>query len=317
VKAAVEIVRPGMLTTVQDRGRPGLGRFGVSPSGAMDPLALRVANLLVGNDPEAPALEITGPGTELLFLSDTQFALAGADLGAELDGAPLPAVSATAACAGQQLAFTARVCGARATFALAGGLELRAVLGSASTDVAAGLGGLDGRPLRRGQRLAPSIPLAGSRPAAAARSPSLLAATLLSAYGDKAVLRFVPADEAGIPPGSRAAFVTTGYRLSPHSNRTGYRFAGTPLPTLAEPDRLSEPTAPGALQLPPDGLPILLMADRNTTGGYPLLGHLAAVDRPKAAQLWPGDEVRFSPITVQEAIALARAQEARLAAFAV
>jgi antagonist of KipI len=297
----LQLVRPGMLTTVQDLGRRGLGRFGVSPSGAMDPLALRVANRLAGNADGAAALELTGPGAEILFLAEARFALAGGDLGALLDGAPLPAIGAGVARPGQRLHFTARRQGARAVLAVAGGLDVPPVLGSAATDLGGGLGGIGGKPLPRGQRLA-SRPPAEARPPSA---PAALAAMLAAAHADPFLLRFVPDEDPDVPALTAERFRAACLRVSDRSNRTGYRFTGQPLPVAPAPARLSEPLADGTIQLPPDGLPILLMADRNTTGGYPRLGHLAAADRPKAAQLWPGDEVRFLPVSVEEALALA------------
>jgi len=287
----LEIVRPGLLATVQDLGRPGLGRFGVSPAGAMDPLALRVANRLVGNADGTPALELTGPGAELRFLEAATFAIAGADLGAALDGAPVGLARAQVAGAGAVLRFPKRVRGARAVLAVAGGIESDPVLGSASADLDAGLGG--GR-LARGQRLAVGP---ASAPGAAPE--------VSFAYQDPFNLRYVAATDPAVSAGTAAAFAGAPYRLSDRSNRTGYRLAGPILAVVAAPDRLSAPIAPGTIQLPPDGQPILLMADRQTIGGYPVLGHLIAADRPRAAQLWPGDEVRFLRVSLDEARAAA------------
>jgi antagonist of KipI len=380
--ALLEIVRPGLATTVQDRGRPGLGRFGVSPSGAMDPLAHRLANRLLGNDESAATLEVTGPGCELVFLRATSFALAGADLDAALDGEPLEPHIVASARSGARLHFRQRRRGARAFLAVPGGLQAPRVLSSASTDLGAGFGGIGGRPLRAGQRIAaeglpagdpprppsedpreppageppgpppadpphppagdppadpsppgePPLPPAGDPaptprppagdpspgepslpPASAALARSRLRerlAPIASLYQDAPfVLRFVPEQDPGVPAEAAARFTRATFRVSSRSGRTGYRFEGEPLPARPHPDRLSEPTAPGAIQLPPDGFPILLMADRNTIGGYPPLGHLAAADRPRAAQLWPGDQVRFEPISLADAIRLARESE--------
>jgi biotin-dependent carboxylase-like uncharacterized protein len=284
----IEVVRPGLLSTIQDLGRHGLGRFGVSPGGAMDPLALRLANRRAGNDDGAPALELTGPGAELRFLDDTVFALAGADLGATLDGTPLAPAPWYRAAAGTILRFPRRVRGARSMLAVAGGLDVPRFLGSAAVDLDAGLGAR----LVRGQRLA-TLPAPG---------PPRSLADVDLAYADPFRLRFVPGDA---PVAAIAAFAQSAFRVSDRSNRTGYRLTG---PVLAVPaaDRLSQPVAPGAIQLPPDGQPILLMADRQTVGGYLCLGHLIAADRPKAAQLWPGDEIRFAPVTLAEAHAAAR-----------
>jgi antagonist of KipI len=289
----IEVLEPGVLMTVQDLGRPGLGRFGVSPGGAMDPLALRVANRLVGNADGAAALEITGAGAELRFEAPLDFAIAGADLGAALDG-PVAPWRAHRAPAGSILRFTRRVSGARAILAIAGGLDVPAVLGSAAADLDAGLGG--GR-LARGARLSPGP---GASPARAAAPDVRLA------YQDPFRLRFVPFADPALAPEALALFGAAAYRVSERSNRTGYRLAGPSLPVAAPADRLSAPVAPGTLQLPPDGQPILLMADRQTIGGYPCLGHLVAADRPKSAQLWPGDVVRFLPVTLEEAHRAAR-----------
>jgi len=293
----LEVVRPGLLTTVQDLGRPGLGRFGVSPAGAMDPLALRLANRLVGNDDGAAALELTGPGVELRFLAAAAFAVAGGDLGAALDGQPIELGRAHQADAGALLSFPRRVRGARAVLAVAGGLEGPLLLGSASVDLDAGLGGR----LARGQRLA----------VGAASTPREVA-DVGFAYAEPFRLRFVPAAADAVPTATLARFSEAAFRVSDRSNRTGYRLTGPALAVAPAAERLSAPVAPGAIQLPPDGQPILLMADRQTIGGYPVLGHLVAADRPKAAQLWPGDEVHFAAVSLEEAHQLARRLAAAL-----
>lgn len=297
----LEILKPGLLATVQDLGRPGLGRFGVSPGGAMDPLALRLANRLVGNQDGAAALELTGPGAELRFVGATSFALGGADLGAELDGQPVALWCALAAPAGSTLRLPRRVRGARAILAVAGGLAVPQVLGSASADLDAGLG--SGR-LTRGQRLDTGTSGA-PRPVADAAF----------AYEDPFRLRYVPAADPAIPGASAEQFAQVAWEVSDRSNRTGYRLSGPDGPILAvaaEADRLSAPVAPGTIQLPPDGQPILLMADRQTVGGYPVLGHLIAADRPRAAQLWPRDRVNFRAVSLAEAHEAARRLAAAL-----
>jgi biotin-dependent carboxylase-like uncharacterized protein len=288
------VVKAGPLLTVQDLGRPGWGRFGVSPSGAMDPLAAAAANALADNPAGAPVLEVTGPGAELLFEKTWRAAVAGADLGADVG--PFRAVTLLA---GRILRFSERRWGARAYLAVTGGFTVPRVFGSASTDLAGGLGGAggDGRPLRAGDRLA------FGQPFTAAPVPDSLGAFAL-AYHEPGRLRFVPAADA--PAAVIAAFAAGDYLVTPRSNRTGYRLEGPPLALPAAAERLSEPIAPGTIQVPPDGLPILLMADRQTVGGYPAVGYLARADVPKAAQLWPGDRVRFVPISVDEAQAAAR-----------
>ncbi len=346
----IEVVRPGMLTTLQDGGRHGLARFGVSASGALDPIAHRIANALVGNGREhdAATLEITGAGTELRFVESCRFALAGADLGARLGELVLPACFVGWARAGDRLSFTERRAGARVAFAIAGGFSASPVFGSAATDLGAGIGGLEGRPLRAATVLAradgrqltrPTVGrhLYGTRPrerAPAVKSATgawrvdahtMAAAARLHAFvgtAAAAILRYFPepqtsGDRKAMATLARAhaAFARATFTVSSRSSRMGYRFEGVPLAAYADPERLSEPTAPGAIQLPPDGLPILLLADRNTTGGYPRLGHLATADRVRAAQLLPGDVVRFRALTLTAATQAARRQEAAVAAI--
>jgi biotin-dependent carboxylase-like uncharacterized protein len=303
----IEVIRPGLCTTVQDLGRAGLGRSGVARSGAMDTLALRVANRLVGNPDGAAALEITGPGTALRFHVARTFALGGGDLGARLSGRPLESWCAYAAHAGDVLEFVARVRGARVLVACAGGIDAEVILGSASVDLGGGLGDRLARGTRLAIHAAPGNAATFAPPSSSLPSPSLLVA-----YDDPFTLRFVPEDDAAIGPEAVAGFTHGRFRVSDRSGRTGYRLAGAALPVRADAERLSQPLAPGAIQLPPDGQPILLLADGNTTGGYPRLGHLIAADRPKAAQLWPGDEVGFVAVGVAQAEALIAAQEAAL-----
>jgi biotin-dependent carboxylase-like uncharacterized protein len=275
----------------------------------MDRLAHRLANRLAGNPEGAATLELTGAGCELVFVRPIRFALAGADLDAALDGQPLPAVQVAAAAAGARLQFRQRRRGARAYLALQGGLDVPLLLGSAATDLGAGLGGLGGRPLRAGQRLAVHPTAPGTLPSPAALAGLRTALQPLE-DGDRFRLRLVPEEDPAVPPETRQRLEGLALQVSSRSGRTGYRFEGEPLPARADPERLSEPTAPGALQLPPDGMPILLMADRNTIGGYPRLGHLASADLPRAAQLWPGDRIELRTISSDEAARLARQLEA-------
>lgn len=287
--------KPGLFTTIQDLGRPGQGRWGVSPCGAMDPFALTLANLLAGNPAGAAALEVTALGPELVFEEEATFALAGADLGATLDGTRVELDRAQRARAGQVLRFGARARGARAYLAVAGGLARSAqpFLGSAATDVEAHLGGLRGRPLRAGDVLALEL------------QPPFQARAVEGAwecwYQPPDVVRFIPEPGARLPAEALERFTTEQFRISPRSNRVGYRLEGPALPTDSVGLQLSEPVAPGTIQLPPDGQPIVLMADRQTTGGYPRLGHVLRADVPKLAQRWLGDNVTFRAVTLGEA----------------
>ncbi len=287
--------KPGLFTTIQDPGRPGLGRWGISPCGAMDPLALTLANLLVGNGAGAAALEVTAIGPELVFEEDATFALTGAELSAKLDGDPVATGRAWRAHAGQVLRFGARARGARTYVAVAGGLgaSAQSALDSAATDVEVGLGGLNGRPLRAGDALALE-----PQPPFQARSVS---GAWERWYPPLDVVRFIPEPGTPLPAEAVEGFKATRYRISPRSNRVGYRLEGPALPAETEGLQLSEPVAPGTIQLPPNGQPIVLMADRQTTGGYPRLGHAIRADVPKLAQLWLGDNVTFRAVTIDEA----------------
>jgi antagonist of KipI len=320
---SLRVRQPGLLTTVQDLGRVGHQRDGVPVSGAMDPLALRVANLLVGNDERDAALEITLTGPTIVFEGDALVAITGADLSATLDDARLPAWRAIRVPSGATLAFGAVRVGCRAYLAVAGGIDVPPVLGSRSTYVRAGFGGVDGRALRRGdvvssgapsalaERIAVSLTHADGRAGVARWS---VGAKLRPAYADEAVVRLIAgAHAAALTDASRAALHQATFRVSSRSDRMGYRLEGPSL-ELAEPlELLSEPVAFGTVQLPPGGCPIVLMADRQTTGGYPRIGEVATIDLPLLAQLKPGDRVRFAPISLEEAQALYVEREREIA----
>jgi biotin-dependent carboxylase-like uncharacterized protein len=286
---ALQVRRPGLLTTVQDLGRPGMGRFGVSPSGAMDPLALRVANRLVDNPDGAAALEITAVGPEIEFGARTRFALAGGNLSAALDARALAVWRSHVASAGQRLTFGARRQGARCYLAVAGGVVAPRIFASAAADLEAGLGA---PPLRAGDVI--DIGTSRDGPVREAKP------ALLRAYADPFELRVVADETAGALPALLAALASGAYRVSRRSNRMGFRLEG---PALAGGggEQLSEPIPPGTIQVPAGGEPILLMADRPTVGGYRRLGCVIAADLPKAGQLWIGHRVRFRVVTLAEA----------------
>jgi len=296
---------PGLLTTIQDLGRAGHQREGLSPAGAMDPFAASTANLLAGNGRGAAVLEVTLLGPALRALAGVRVTLCGADLSARLDGLPLPLWRTAIVRAGGRLSFGRRVSGARAYLAVAGGFDVPAVLGSRATFLRGGMGGLNGRPLRvgdvlegvRGGEQALPWPGRGLRPGD------------MPAYPLPAVLRVLPGPHPDALAGDALAVMAGGfYTVSPQSDRQGYRLDGPAIPRLGG-DILSEAMPPGGLQVPPDGHPILLMADRQTTGGYPLLAVVISADLPRAAQIAPGDTVRFVAVTLEEAQAAAAAQE--------
>lgn len=307
----LRVLEPGLFTTVQDLGRRGYERDGIPCGGAMDRFAIRVANLLVGNEEGDAALEVTLGGLALRFEEEGLVALAGADLVASADGVAIPAWHAAWLPAGSRLSFGGPGAGCRAYLAVAGGIAVPPVLGSRSTLARAGMGGLDGRPLRRGDELSAgsASPLSG-RIAATLRegaggplvSPTGPGISLRPAYSTRPAVRLLSgADADALSAGPPGGLYGSEFQVGPDSDRMGYRLHGPRLETAAAGDRLSEPVAFGTVQLPPGGHPIVLMADRQTTGGYPRIGEIATVDLPLLAQLKPGDSLRFRPCLLAEA----------------
>jgi antagonist of KipI len=259
----------------------------------MDAIAARIANLLVGNDENAAVLESTLAGPALLFGRATVVALGGGDFGATLDGEPAVPWHAYRVRAGATLALGNARRGCRAYVAVAGGIDVPVVLGSRSTCLPARFGGHEGRVLRAGDVLA-----TGDEAAPALRRG--LTAALQPSY--QVTIRLIAGEHQPLlDPRSREALFSDGLRVSPRSDRMGYRLDGAAL-RLREPvELLSAAVAVGTLQLPPSGDPILLMADHQTTGGYPVIGHVASVDIGAVAQLRPGDAIRFAPVSLDDA----------------
>jgi antagonist of KipI len=292
----ITVLRPGWFTTVQDLGRPGYQQVGVPVSGAMDRVALILANRLVGNRDDEAALEITLRGPELLIERDTAVALAGADLSAAIDGLEVPLWTELPVKAGSRLTFGARRTGGRVYLAVAGGIDVPSVLGSRATHVASRSGGWHGRALAAGDRLP------GGAPSLRQAAGQSLPFPLRPRYGDRVVLRLLPGPQADLWHGGLPAALTRqDYRLSVHSNRMGYRLDGPPVPPPSTAPWISDATAAGALQIPPDGQPILLMADRQTTGGYPKPAAVISADLHLAGQLLPGDRLQFAETSLPEA----------------
>jgi antagonist of KipI len=296
--------RPGLLTTVQDLGRWGHQATGVPVAGPMDTYSHRLANLLVGNDPSAAGLEITLIGPELEFDSRTTLAICGADFDITCDGQTMPTGLSFAVAAGARLHFGRRRAGARAYVAVAGGLQTPLVLGSRATHLVSAMGGIEGRALVAGDRL-PILPSPPGRPRRAI-------GILLPSTG-RVRLRLLPGPQAdAFPPEAAHTLATVSFRVSPRSNRMGYRLEGPPLVRYERPEPISEPLAFGAIQVPAAGEPILLMADRQTAGGYPKIASVIAADLPIAGQLAPGDTIEFSWSSRPEAAAALIARERSL-----
>jgi biotin-dependent carboxylase-like uncharacterized protein len=294
------VVAPGFLTTVQDLGRPGFAAIGVSASGAADPIALQIANRLVGNPSGAPALEMTLVGPALRFERDTVVAVTGAD------AAGLSGWRAHAVAAGSTVTCGPLANGARAYLAARGGFAVDRVLGSASTHLATGLGGIGGRALAAGGRIAIGPP--AGEPASGPVLPHDI-----PGYRRGDPFRATEGPQASWFTGAaRAAFHENPYMVTEACDRMGIRLDGTPLPLASPRELVTEGVVLGAIQVPAGGLPIILFVEHQTSGGYPKIATIASVDAARLGQLRPRDTMRFEPVTFDEAVALARAQSKAL-----
>jgi biotin-dependent carboxylase-like uncharacterized protein len=285
----VRVLEPGLLSTIQDPvGRPGLGRFGIPPGGAMDAAAARQANRLVGNDGDEPVLEITLRGPALGWTSGAHIGLAGADLGAATDGLRLAPGHSYRLRPGVELEFGGAASGARAYIAVEGGFAVKPVLGSTSTDHRSGFGGIDGRPLRTGDIL--RFPATQAGPLRSAVSPRAEAAAPIQVIPTPAAFGWFAGSVARV-------FFASEWTVAPDSDRSGIRLTGGRLPsfTIRIPS-LGMPV--GAIQVPPSGEPIVKMVDGPVTGGYPVLGVIPRHDHARLAQAAPGTTLRFRRISV-------------------
>lgn len=295
---ALEVLDGGWLTTIQDLGRPGYERYGIPVSGAMDFFALRVANGLVGNPPGAAGLEITLAGPVLAATVPCLIAITGADLTFQVDGREMPMGMSVFVRRGSVISFGGRRRGCRAYLAVAGGIEVPPVLGSRSTYLPGRFGGLDGRALRPGDRLLLG-PVSGHLPEQAGRRAP---PHLIPAWDDCPTVRAVsgPQDDHFAPEGLET-FFGSEYHVLPSSDRMGYRLKGPTAASLRA-EIISDGVPPGAVQVPPDGQPLVMMADHQTTGGYPKIATVITADLPLLAQCVPGEShVRFRAVDVSEA----------------
>ena len=298
---SVRVRRPGLLTTIQDLGRYGLQHIGIVPCGAMDPVAHCVANALVGNSDAAATLECTLVGPELEFEEDALVALYGASFQVKSPGFSINRPVLVKG--GTVLALGSAWRGSRAYLAIAGGFAVPEVLGSRSTYLPAGFGGFEGRALKAGDCLDTVADMARLSAERFSRMQGRWTAPELTVppKGALTVRAMDGRHQAQFDEASRAAFFAHEWRISPTSNRMGYRLEGPPLKRTRSVENLSEPTCLGTVQVPNDGAPILLMADHQTTGGYPKIAEVASADMPLLAQLAPGARIRFTPCSIEEA----------------
>ncbi|HEU4812647.1 MAG TPA: biotin-dependent carboxyltransferase family protein [Xanthomonadaceae bacterium] len=314
---SVRVLAPGLQATVQDGGRHGFRHLGVGTAGALDPYSHAVANLLVGNPVDAPVLEAALAGPSLRFERPARIALCGATVDARVGDVPVPGWRPVDLPAGSELHVGRCREGARIYLAVAGGWSVPKLLGSGSTDLRGGFGGMRGRALASGDVL----------PVARTAEPTCDALRLARwwidpapdlAFTTAAIVRILSGHDM-TDPGD--ALYATPWRVAAASDRQGLRLEGAALaldPASSRvSERVSEPVAPGTVQLPAGGQPIVLLADAQTHGGYPRIGHAIASDLPRLAQLRPGDTVRFAPCTPLEAARLRREQASRLARIAL
>ncbi|HVY04342.1 MAG TPA: biotin-dependent carboxyltransferase family protein [Burkholderiales bacterium] len=317
---SITVLKPGMLTTVQDGGRFGFQHFGVPVAGAMDDFSHRVANILAGNEQDAATLEITLRGPRLRFDDDALIALCGAELSPRIGGTAVPAGKPLHVRAGAELGFGESMAGCRAYLAVHGGIDVPVVMGSRSTYDTAHIGGVEGRALREGDVLpvgdgdAPPYPglrlqLEHARHAFAAPKWSV------NQHGEKLgrspqVVRILPGRHwDAFPVAARDTLTGSAFRLAVESNRMGCRLDGPAVMADGSLEILSEAVSFGTIQVPPSGKPIVLMADRQTVGGYPKIADVAGIDLHLLAQLRPGDRIRFELISLAQAQALWRKRE--------
>ena len=320
--------RAGFLTSVQDLGRIGFRQFGVSTSGALDRFAMRVANLLVGNDETAPGLEITLGGLQLRFDHDRIVAWSGGEFDVHVGSRVLPPGHTAFVQAGDELKFGLPKIGCRAWLAISGGIDVPVVLGSRSTDLRANFGGFEGGALRDGDQLS----LGKFRRSQAAAKEAISSWTAPHDWVSPARLdptlrfvrgchweRFNPSLAAGAlaKEATLQRFTSEAFTVSPDSDRMGVRLDGPELRRTDESDLISEAVAPGTIQVPPSGKPILLLGDCQTIGGYPKIAHVITVDLGMAAQLRAGDHVRFSEVSLADAHRLLLERQRELERFRI
>ena len=293
----IEIIDGGMFTTVQDLGRYGYQRYGVPASGAMDPFALRVANLLVGNQEDDAGLEVSMVGAKMSFLAETVLAITGADLGPLLDGRPFPMWQALIVPMGSELSFVGVRDGVRSYLAIAGGIDVPVVLGSRSTYTPSRLGGFQGRALTAGDRLSTSWQTTPDR-----LEGRRLSRKHIPRYGHTHTLRVImgPQDDA-FTQESIETFLSSAYKVTSMSDRVGYRLEGEPVRSTGSAGIISDGSPLGAVQMTGDGLPIILAVDRGTTGGYVKIATVISGDFWSLAQAAPGDAITFQQVDVEEA----------------
>lgn len=302
---SLTVINPGLLTTVQDLGRTGYQQFGVSVSGAMDPRSCVTANILVGNSTGEGVLECTLIGPELRFEVATHIAICGGDLSPSLSGTPINTYQCHAVSPGDVLKFSGIKTGTRCYVAVAGGLDLPLVMESLSTDLKAKIGGYQGRKLEKGDVL----PLKNPNQQVKKLPTRFISPEVQQrpCYSLRVVLG--PQDDH-FPQESLATFFQETYRLTAQSDRMGCRLEGTAIQQTGDGNIISDGIAFGGIQVPKEGKPIIMLADRQTTGGYPKIAGVITADFRLLGQLKAGDQVQFQQVSIHQAQEALRCQNA-------
>ncbi len=290
----LEVIQPGFYTTVQDQGRFGYLQFGIPPCGVVDSFAARVSNLLVGNPLDAAVLEATVMGPTLKVLAEGVIAITGADLSPQLNDSSIPLWGSISVKAGDKIGFKGLKKGCRAYIALGGGIDVPPVMGSRSTYVAGKIGGIEGRLLTVGDK----IPKGGKYDMSGKRLPS----EFIPAYPSNPVVRVILGPQNDFFEEGIQIFLESEFKVSSKADRMGYRLEG---PTIlhkagVEKSIISEPSVPGGIQVPPDGLPIILLVEQ-TVGGYTKIATVISTDLGVVGQTKPGDRIRFQAVDIKEA----------------
>jgi len=309
----ITITKPGLLSTIQDLGRFGYQKYGVITSGAMDSLSHRLANILVGNEENKPTIEMTLLGPTIQFQQDSLIAICGGDMKPTIQNLPVRMWRPVLVRKGAQLTFGQAKSGCRVYLAIAGGFFISAIMNSSSTYIRANVGGFHGRALKAGDQLS----CAKITPKSSILMETLnnqelhqpfveaewsVSSELIPKLENNPVIRVMDGRHTHLfTKESQECFWTKPFQITPQSDRMGYRLNGEPLHLEEPTEILSEAVTFGTIQVPADGNPIVLMADRQTTGGYPKIGEIASVDLPCLAQAKPSDTIYFSPISLEKA----------------
>lgn len=312
-RAIFQVEKPGLLTTVQDMGRYGYQQYGIVVSGAMDHFAHRLGNLLVGNEPALATIEVTMMGPKLHVLEDTVIAITGANLSATIDNQPIEPWKSTFVKKGQILSFGKPEQGVRAYLAVMGGIEGEIVLGSKATYLKAKMGGIAGREVQKGDVLYCGQ-MTGSYEKLSGR---IVSPQLLLNYDHTTPFRVILGpEEHSFTEAGLTTFFSESFEITREIDRMGCRLSGPVIEHKEKADIISDAITFGTIQVPASGQPIILLADRQTSGGYARIGTIITVDLPRLAQQMPGTKIRFEQISIEDAQRLYVEQEQALNRFA-